>query len=294
MCITILLLMAMISQVYALQTEVFRDTFEGYTAGTNVHALVPPVGIRWYEYGPTAPARDIVSETYARQGVRSIYVRRDKNAPFNYPVLAGEGLLGAANEVMPNGDPFYFTFCWYQDVANYDRPSVTADFGTYTGIAGVRVETDNTYQVWDQSLNGGTGGYILTGVVVATDAWEKIQMVLYPGADIGGGNVQFVYDVYLIRENGSRIQLADNAMSGVRQLKMSGGQYAGNNAVITFYCEPPTGTTAVKPYIDDVYIVKNYVPGCGSSEAVAPVGDLSGDCLVDIADVLILAAHWLE
>jgi hypothetical protein len=275
-------------QVYAQTTEVFRDTFENYAAGANVHAVVPEIGIRWYEYGPTAPARDVVSETFARQGVKSIYVRRDKTGSFTYPILAGEGLLGAANEVVPNGEPFYFTFCWYQDVANYDRPSVWADFGYWQGIAGIRVETDNSYQVWDQSLNGGSGGYLPTGVTAAVDAWEKIQMILYPGPDTGGGNIQCTYDVYLIRENGSRIQLADNVLSKVRQLD------GGNNAVITFYCEPPTGTTNVKPYIDDVHIIKNYVPACGSFEAVAPAGDLSGDCIVDVADVLILAQHWLE
>jgi hypothetical protein len=75
---------------------------------------------------------------------------------------------------------------------------------------------------------------------------------------------------------------------------MTDGQYAGNNAVITFYCEPPASTTAVKPYFDDVHIIKDYLPQCGTSETLPTIGDLSGDCIVDFTDVAILIEHWLE
>ncbi len=288
----LLLLTSLSYPAYSQGITVFKDTFENYNSGLNLQGVVPEIGLRWYDYGTAG--RDIVSNIYPRQGVRSMYVRRDVSGTFTYPVLAGEGAKGSDNEVFPSGEPFYFSFCWYQTVVGYDRPSVWADFGTYSGIAGVRVGIDNKYQVWDQSLNSGAGGYLLTDASVSPNSWEKIQMMLYPGSDSGDGNVQFLYHVYVIREDGSRIKIADQVSSRVRRLAMSAGQYVGNNAVITFYCEPPSGTSSVKPYFDDIQIIKGYIPDCGSAEYIPPVGDLDGNCQVDIADLSLVAEFWLQ
>jgi len=283
--VMLLVLTCFVCRGYSQKIEVFKDTFEGYAAALLPQDIVPDVGLRWHNYGMGGIIA--VSTTFAHEGIKGIYVGRSSTTN---PALAGEGSLGSANEVFPGGEPFYFTFCWYQNIAGYDRPSVWADFGSYLGIAGVRVEADNTYHVWDDSVNG----YIATGISAATGAWEKIQMILYPGNDLGSGNIQCLYDVYIVRENGDRIQIAYDALSKVRQLAMQGGQYVGNNAQIAFNCEPPTSTASVKPYFDDVLIIKDYIPGCGSPENIPPTGDLNNDCRVDFVDFSILANYWMQ
>jgi hypothetical protein len=261
----------------AQKTTVFKDTFETHALWSTLSATVPQTGTVWQENGS---GTNYIQSNFVRNGLQGLVVYRDASV---YPALTAQGLLGAGNEVTGDGTPYYFTFSWYQERGGIDRPLVFADFGIYSGIAGVYVGADNAYRVWDESQ----GGYVGTGVSASAGVWDKIEMILYP-YDMGGSAIVCSYDVYLIRA-GKRTAMAHNIVSKSRVLD---GQ---NNAQMTFYNDPPSGSaTYTSVYYDDVYIIRDYIPVCGDAEHSVPVGDLNADCRVDFTDFAILAQYWME
>ena len=256
-----------VGSAQAAQT-IFFDDFEAYTAGAALpaypnHTPPPPIGLYWYDY--YSPSNDTVSTTVARSGTKSLHLVRDESSSSHLAALSvTTGALVDGQDILVK-----------QEVYLPSAADTCENYYINTGSGG-----------W--YFNGATiqvlsaGGWVDSGVVPDFGAWNTyyaaLHMVQTGSSPLTWGGT---YDMYLIKADGSFHVLG-------KDLTLNNAPLGDNIARLHVYAG-----YASNLYYDDIMMTGDYVAVCGDIIHPIPVGDLSGDCKVDLVDFAMLAENWL-
>jgi len=125
-------------------------------------------------------------------------------------------------------------------------------------------------------------GQIITTVSIPTvsfnvDTEMKIQITNAGGLAVSQSARAGVSDILSLSATGLNVSAVE-----IRYINVGGGMWgspiwAGNTVTL-----------------DKVLVTTATGPECGDAQHPSPVGDLDNNCIVNFADIVVMAAHWLE
>jgi hypothetical protein len=264
---------------------IFKDTFENKTDGNNVYYGDRPTtgGFFWINNSAGAGAATYKAGV-GINGTKALKLFRQVS-PSVYPIVQAYTSYSDANGVMaPNGNPFLFSLSWYAPRVNHlDRPSLSINADGTVNVAGIYIDEYNAeYWVWRN------GTWVATGVYAQYGVWNKVEILLTPGPDIGGLKVAPKYDVYATVAGQSREVVANGVNSGyVVQTS------ATTNPRWDLAVEPPVDGISSTVYYDDVVVERIAASQCGDEYHQIMAFDLNKDCMVNFKDFAVIASNWL-
>jgi hypothetical protein len=232
-------------------------------------------GGEWRDLG-TCLTYPIISSSISHSGSQSLLIARD----------IGKAAVGWTTDAsVKSGTPFSFTSYVYPLSYGSTQGSWTMNPNSYNSVQSYNpvafyISPAGHFDVWGKSA--GTETWIDTGCTITASTWTGIKLNVTQWNDgTGTGS----YDAYL--DQGSGFSLAKSGITF-----NSSELFDGVNSVEI--C-PQAPSNNLCGYVDDVQITTG-LTNCGAVWAggLGMAADLNHDCYVDMKDLEILAATWLN